>query len=52
MSLSERRIWYNGQLVPWAEANVHALSQSIQRGTLVFDVMPIYWVKRARSSWD
>ncbi|HTO09697.1 MAG TPA: aminotransferase class IV [Myxococcota bacterium] len=46
MSLSERRIWVNGRLVPWAEATVHVLSQSIQRGTLVFDVMPIYWVKR------
>ena len=46
MSLSERRIWLNGRLVPWAEATVHVLSQSIQRGTLVFDVMPIYWVKR------
>jgi branched-chain amino acid aminotransferase len=46
MSLSERRIWVNGRLVPWAEATVHVLSQSIQRGSLVFDVMPIYWVKR------
>lgn len=46
MSLSERRIWLNGRLVPWAEATVHVLSQSIQRGTLVFDVMPIYWLKR------
>jgi branched-chain amino acid aminotransferase len=46
MSLSERRIWHNGRLVPWAEVTVHVLSQSIQRGTLVFDVMPIYWVKR------
>src|SRR5262249_60417382 len=46
MSLSERRIWVNGRLVPWAEASVHVLSQSIQRGSLVFDVMPVYWVKR------
>jgi branched-chain amino acid aminotransferase len=36
----------NGRLVPWAEATVHVLSQSIQRGSLVFDVMPVYWVKR------
>ena len=46
MSVSERRIWVNGRLVPWAEATVHVLSQSIQRGTLVFDVMPVYWLKR------
>jgi len=46
MSLSDRRIWRNGQVIPWAEATVHVLGQSIQRGTLVFDVMPIYWPKR------
>ncbi|MFI5317730.1 MAG: aminotransferase class IV [Myxococcota bacterium] len=46
MSLLDRKIWRNGRLIPWADATVHVLSQSIQRGTLVFDVMPIYWVKR------
>ena len=46
MSLSDRRIWRNGRMIPWADATVHVLAQSIQRGTLVFDVMPIYWVKR------
>jgi branched-chain amino acid aminotransferase len=46
MSLSDRKIWRNGRMIPWAEATVHVLAQSIQRGTLVFDVMPIYWVKR------
>ncbi len=46
MSLSERKIWRNGRVIPWADATVHVLGQSIQRGTLVFDVMPIYWVKR------
>ena len=46
MSLSERKIWRNGRMIPWADATVHVLAQSIQRGTLVFDVMPIYWPKR------
>lgn len=46
MSISERVIWRNGKLVPWAEVTVHVLSQSLQRGTLVFDVMPVYWLAR------
>src|SRR5215831_12045755 len=46
MSLQDRRIWCNGRLVPSAEVTVHVLSQSIQRGTLVFDVMPVYWLPR------
>ena len=46
MSLAERVIWRNGKLVPWGEVTVHVLSQSLQRGTLVFDVMPVYWLAR------
>ncbi len=42
MSLSERKIWLDGALVPWESANVHVMSQSIQRGSLVFDVMACY----------
>ncbi len=41
MSADERRIWIDGHLVPWAEATVHLLSQSVQRGTLIFDVMQV-----------
>src|SRR5574338_383752 len=44
--ISGRRIWHNGRLRPWAEVTVHVLAQSIQRGTLVFDVMPVYWLAR------
>lgn len=36
----------DGRLVPWSEASVHVLSQSIQRGSLVFDVMPCYATPR------
>jgi branched-chain amino acid aminotransferase len=46
MSLAERVIWRNGKLVPWGDVTVHVLSQSLQRGTLVFDVMPVYWLTR------
>ena len=42
MSLSERKIWLDGALVPWESATVHVMSQSIQRGSLVFDVMACY----------
>jgi branched-chain amino acid aminotransferase len=42
MGISERRIWLDGELVPWESATVHVMSQSIQRGSLVFDVMACY----------
>ena len=44
MSLDERRIWVAGELRPWHEAGVHVLSQSVQRGSLVFDVMSCQWL--------
>jgi branched-chain amino acid aminotransferase len=40
--LKARRIWVEGELRLWADATVHVMSQSLQRGTLVFDFMPIY----------
>ncbi|MEE2704355.1 MAG: aminotransferase class IV [Myxococcota bacterium] len=42
MSVSARRIWLDGRLVPWQQATVHVLGQSLQRGSLVFDVMPVH----------
>jgi len=41
MSIEERRIWVDGSLRPWGEVTVHLLSQSLQRGTLIFDVMQV-----------
>jgi len=32
----------DGTLVPWAEATVHVLSHSLQRGSLVFDYMSVH----------
>jgi branched-chain amino acid aminotransferase len=38
----DRQIWVNGELVPWADATVHLLAHSLQRGSLVFDYMSVY----------
>ena len=37
----DRVIWLNGAFVPWADATVHVLSHSLQRGSLVFDYMSL-----------
>ena len=38
----DRRVWIDGALRPWAEATVHVLSHSHQRGSLVFDYMSVH----------
>lgn len=38
----ERKIWIDGRLVPWADATVHVLSHSLQRGSLVFDYLSVH----------
>jgi branched-chain amino acid aminotransferase len=40
--LEARLVWVDGRLVPFAEATVHVLSQSLQRGTAVFDVLSLH----------
>ena len=42
----DRRLWIDGRLVPWAEATVHVLAHSHQRGSLVFDYMSVYETTR------
>jgi branched-chain amino acid aminotransferase len=42
----ERRIWIDGTLVPWADATVHVLSHSLQRGSLVFDYLSVHRTPR------
>lgn len=44
MALNDRSIWLDGELVPFETVQVHLLSQSLQRGTLVFDVMTSHTV--------
>lgn len=38
----DRTIWIDGALVPWADATLHLLSHSVQRGSLVFDYMSVH----------
>lgn len=35
-------IWFNGELVPWAEANVHVLTHAMHYGTSVFEGIRCY----------
>jgi branched-chain amino acid aminotransferase len=44
MTNPSRMIWVDGRLIPWAQATVHVLSQSLQRGSLVFDLMACVWL--------
>ena len=41
-----RRIWLDGELVPWERATVHVLSHSLQRGSLIFDYMSVHATER------
>ena len=38
----DRRVWIDGVLRPWADATIHVLSHSLQRGSLVFDYMSVH----------
>ncbi|MCE2390331.1 MAG: aminotransferase class IV [Proteobacteria bacterium] len=42
MGERERTIWVDGELRPWPEATLHVLSQTAQRGTLIFDTLPVF----------
>ena len=46
MAATDRLIWVDGTLRPWAEATVHVMSHSHQRGSLVFDYMSVHSVPR------
>ena len=46
---SNRLIWLDGILRPWADATVHVLSHSLQRGSLVFDYMSVHETPRGVS---
>jgi branched-chain amino acid aminotransferase len=45
----DRRIWLDGELVPWEQATVHVLSHSLQRGSLIFDYMSVHATPRGRA---
>ncbi len=42
MATADRVIWRDGTFVPWADATVHILAQSLQRGTLAFDYLSVH----------
>lgn len=39
---NDRRIWLDGELVPWDDVTVHVLSHSMQRASLIFDFMSVH----------
>ena len=41
-----REIWVDGRFVAWDAAQVHLLSHSLQRGSLVFDYMSVHATSR------
>jgi branched-chain amino acid aminotransferase len=41
-----RKIWIDGELLPWDQATVHVLSHSHQRGSLIFDYMSVHETRR------
>ncbi len=51
MTGSDRTIWLDGELVPWADASVHLLSHSLQRGSLVFDYLSIHETPRGDAAF-
>ena len=44
--MGERTIWRDGEFVPWQDATVHVLAQSLQRGSLAFDYLSVCEAKR------
>ena len=42
MRTADRLIWRDGAFVPWAQATVHVLCHSLQRGTLAFDYLSVH----------
>jgi len=46
MDNPDRTIWRDGEFVPWEQATVHILAQSLQRGTLAFDYMSVHQTPR------
>jgi branched-chain amino acid aminotransferase len=47
----DRRLWIDGRLVPWADATVHVLSHSHQRGSLIFDYLSVHETARGPAAF-
>lgn len=46
MNTGNRTVWRDGEFVPWADATVHILAQSLQRGSLAFDFMSVHQARK------
>ncbi|MEE9253070.1 MAG: branched-chain amino acid transaminase [Thermodesulfobacteriota bacterium] len=42
MAVKPYKIWFNGKLVPWNEANIHVLAHTIHYGLGVFEGIRVY----------
>ncbi len=47
----DRRIWIDGELVPWEQATVHVLSHGLQRGSLIFDYLSLHETPRGPAAY-
>jgi len=41
---AERKVWLNGELIPWENATVHILSHGFSRGSAIFEAR--VWLKK------
>lgn len=46
----DRQVWIDGEFRPWADATIHVLSHSLQRGSLVFDYMSVHSIPAGEAS--
>ena len=45
----DRRMYVNGELVPWGKATVHLMSHSFCRGSAIFEVMRLHKTSKGRA---
>lgn len=42
MPINAEKIWFNGEIIPWQNANVHVMSHGLHYGTSVFEGIRFY----------
>ena len=45
------KIWMDGELVPWEDAQVHVLSHAVHYGSVVFEGIRAYETTRGAAVW-
>ena len=38
----KRKVWLNGEIIPWQDATVHTMSHSLSRGSAVFEIFSVH----------